>query len=195
MSRVKNKMTFLVICFTLVLLFVFIFQWPSYWAIPKDAKAKLALAELPRIPVHEGKSGSVSIQGHSVRDVQPLATSGNRIQDMCGQDRISQIEIKMAALAGASINIFGIVVDDLGAPLGEVEVTWSLGAVPSNQINCGLAKTNENGEFQISGVVAPTIHLTPRKAAYLAKSESIGTWFADVPCSKNSPLKLNMLKE
>ena len=189
-------MKLLVGCLALILLLVVItFQWPSFWIIRKDAQAKPTLAEPPRISLHENTSGSISIQSHSVRDVQPLAPSIKRIQDMGGADRFSQIEIKMAALAGAPINIFGIVVDDLGAPLGEVEVTWSLGAVPSSQVNCGIAKTNENGEFQISGVVAPTIHLTPRKTGYLAQSESSGTWFADVPCSKKLPLKLTMLKE
>lgn len=171
------------------------FPWMLFYAAIKDPPNKPTSAKPSQSTAHPTSAESVPKTQTTAISAPLLPPSLTRIQDVAASEGAVKVMEKIEALKNAKINVYGVVVDENGLPLADVKVTWSLGSVPSYQINSGTVTTNRGGEFQVSGVISPTIHFTPRKEGHLAHEESVGTWFADVPSSKESPLKLIMRKE
>ena len=171
--------------------------WVSLYRIlhyPDSGHARAHLPEVQKAPRPDCLGPALDVQSKA-KDFPLLPPSLKRVQDLEGSVASSQIMQKIEALIDAQINVAGVVIDESGTALPEVDMTWSLGYVSSDQKNSGSVKTNPSGEFLITGVISPTIHLTPYKAGYTVRSESTGTWFADVPCSKEAPLELFMTKD
>lgn len=195
----KGQWVLLVGCLGLLCLTAvcFLLPWVPFYRMlhyPDSSHAQAKPPETQLTPQSKGLEPAVDIHSKS-QNVPLLPPSLKRMQDLEGSEASSQIMRKIEALKNAEINLAGIVIDESGAALQDVEVTWSLGYVPSHQKNSGSVKTSAAGEFFIADLISPTIHLTPYKTGYSVREESTGTWFADVPCSKVSPLKLIMTKD
>lgn len=175
----------------------FLLPWVPFYRIlhyPDSSHAQAHPLETKKAPQPDSLEPAMDVQSKS-KNVPLLPPSLQRLQDLEGSEASSQILRKIEALKNAQINVAGIVIDESGAALPDVEVTWSLGYVSSDQKNSGSVKTNPMGKFFIDDLISPTIHLTPYKGGYTVREESTGTWFADVPCSRESPLKLTMTKD
>jgi hypothetical protein len=193
----KRNLVLLAGCLGLLLLplVCFLLPWVPFLGMFKDPRSKPTVAKPPQATSQPQSIDLKSTTNTNGIRASILPPSLTRIQDLTGLEISTKVMEKIESLKNAEIKLVGSVIDESGKGLQDVEVVWTLGYVPSHLENRGSIKTDENGAFLIDGVVSPTIHLTPYKKGYSAQSESVGTWFADIPSSNESPLKLIMRKD